>query len=489
MNLFYPPFVTYLPLIIKLFESNPAIALKIFAGFCIVLSGISMYQFVFQVTKKRSIALFSALFYLIAPYKLANVYKRFAIGEFTAMVFMPYVFLGIYNLFEQDGKKHYFIAIGAIGLMLSHTITTLYTALFCIAYILFNYKKLKEKDIIKKCIINVIFILLVTMLFWLPLLEAKTKAEYGILDSNVMRTNGEFTSGETISLSQLFKDKGEENGTTFLLGLPTLFAIILTVFVSKHVDTRYKSFYIISIIFSIVSIFMASKFFPWIIMPELICKLQYPWRMIGYANLFLSFVCGINLYEFLKNIKANLLIKNGLIVLFTVLSIISSLSIQSQFFTKDKELDNKYLSSIPKDKKISHKSINRDYMPLKALKGQNTFVFTRKDTTYILNGQAEIENENKQDLKDEVIIKGATKDTIFEFPYYYYPGYKIMLQTQNEEINLAAVESEHGYLSCSLPKDVESGTLKVAYVRYFYYIFFLYYIWNFSSTIYWIYCL
>ena len=489
MNLFYPPFVTYLPLIIKLFASNTAVALKIFAGFCIVLSGISMYQFVFQVTKKRSIALFSALFYLIAPYKLANVYKRFAIGEFTAMVFMPYVFIGIYNLFEQDGKKHYFISIGAIGLMLSHTITTLYTALFCIAYILFNYKKLKEKDIIKKCIINVIFILLVTMLFWLPLLEAKTKAEYGILDSNVMRTNGEFTSGETISLSQLFKDKGEENGTTFLLGLPTLFAIILTVFVSKHVDTRYKSFYIISIIFSIVSIFMASKFFPWIIMPELICKLQYPWRMIGYANLFLSFVCGINLYEFLKNIKANLLIKNGLIVLFTVLSIISSLSIQSQFFTKDKELDNKYLSSIQKDKKISHKSINREYMPLKALKGQNTFVFTRKDTTYILNGQAEIENENKQDLKDEVIIKGATKDTIFEFPYYFYPGYKIMLQTQNEEINLAAVESEHGYLSCSLPKDVESGTLKVAYVRYFYYIFFLYYIWNFSSTIYWIYCL
>ena len=489
MNLFYPPFVTYLPLIIKLFASNTAVALKIFAGFCIVLSGISMYQFVFQVTKKRSIALFSALFYLIAPYKLANVYKRFAIGEFTAMVFMPYVFIGIYNLFEQDGKKHYFISIGAIGLMLSHTITTLYTALFCIAYILFNYKKLKEKDIIKKCIINVIFILLVTMLFWLPLLEAKTKAEYGILDSNVMRTNGEFTSGETISLSQLFKDKGEENGTTFLLGLPTLFAIILTVFVSKHVDTRYKSFYIISIIFSIVSIFMASKFFPWIIMPELICKLQYPWRMIGYANLFLSFVCGINLYEFLKNIKANLLIKNGLIVLFTVLSIISSLSIQSQFFTKDKELNNKYLSSIQKDKKISHKSINREYMPLKALKGQNTFVFTRKDTTYILNGQAEIENENKQDLKDEVIIKGATKDTIFEFPYYFYPGYKIMLQTQNEEINLAAVESEHGYLSCSLPKDVESGTLKVAYVRYFYYIFFLYYIWNFSSTIYWIYCL
>lgn len=114
MNLFYPPIVTYIPLLIKLFTETYFMALKIFGAICIVLSGITMYQFVYQVTKKRGIALFSAFFYMIAPYKLANVYKRFAIGEFTAMVFVPLVFLGLYNLFKQDKKKHYYIAIGAI---------------------------------------------------------------------------------------------------------------------------------------------------------------------------------------------------------------------------------------------------------------------------------------------------------------------------------------------------------------------------------------
>ena len=34
---------------------------------------------------------------------------------------------------------------GAIGLMLSHTISTFYTAIFAVAYILFYVKKLKEK--------------------------------------------------------------------------------------------------------------------------------------------------------------------------------------------------------------------------------------------------------------------------------------------------------------------------------------------------------
>ena len=194
MNLFYPPLVTYIPLLIKLFVPTYSVALKLFGAICIIFSGITMYNCVNQMTKNKMIALFAAIFYLIAPYKLANVYKRFAIGEFAAMVFIPLVFLGLYNLFKQDGKKHYYIAIGAIGLMLSHTVTTLYTLLFCIVFILFNIKKLKNKEIIKKCIINIIFILLVSMLFWMPLLEATSKADYAIMNDGIMRTNGRFAS-------------------------------------------------------------------------------------------------------------------------------------------------------------------------------------------------------------------------------------------------------------------------------------------------------
>ena len=302
MNLFYPPLVTYLPLLVKLFTPTYMATLKIFGAICIIASGLTMYEFVYQVTKKRSIAIFSAIFYLIAPYKLANVYKRHAIGEYTAMVFLPLVFLGLHNLFNQDKRKHYYIAIGAIGLMLSHTVTTLYTALFCIIYILFNISKLKDKEIIKKCIINGIFIVLVSMLFWMPLFEATNKAEYTIMQDEIMGTNNKYTHDHTISFSQLFRDIGEENGTTFLIGIPTIIGMLFTIFAVKKVDKKYKDFYLLSIIFSLFSVFMISKFFPWIIMPNLICKLQYPWRMLGYFNLFISFVCGINLYIILKHL-------------------------------------------------------------------------------------------------------------------------------------------------------------------------------------------
>lgn len=464
MNLFYPPLVTYLPLLIKLFTQTYMGALKIFAVIAIVLSGITMYQFVYQVTGKRAIAFFSAVFYMIAPYKLANVYKRYAIGEFVGMVFIPIVFLGLYNLFEQDRKKHYYIAIGATCLMLSHSVTTVYTAIFCILYILFHIKALKDKEILKKCIINGIFVLLISMLFWMPLLEATTSAEYTIMNDEVMRTNKEFAFANTLSYLQLVKDIGEENGTTFVLGIPTILLFFLTIVVATKVDKKYQEFYLLSVIFALISLFMVGRFFPWITMPNFLCKLQYPWRMLGFFIFFASIVCGSNLYYVIKKISKKQSIEILISLLIMVISISASMKIMSQFYTTDKQKDIEYETYIKENIKISHRQINRDYMPLRALLLQHTYVLNRKEVTYILEGKADIEEERKENLKDEISIKQARKDTILEFPYYYYPGYEITLETEGKIEKITAIESQNGYLSCKLPKEITQGTIKVEYV-------------------------
>lgn len=464
MNLFYQPFVTYLPLFIKLFTNSYLTALKLFGALCIIASGLTMYHFTYQVTKNRIIALFAGFFYMIAPYKLANVYKRFAIGEFAAMVFIPFVFLGMYNLFQGDRKKHYYIAIGAIGIMLSHTVTTLYTAIFCVIYILFYITKLKEKEILKKCIINGIFILLVTALFWVPLVEAVSSAEYAIMDNDILGTNGNYASKNTISFYQLVKDSKEENGTTFLLGIPTIIAIVLTLFVYKKIDKKNREFYLILFLFSFICLFMVSRFFPWMIMPNLICKLQYPWRMLGFFNFFMSFICGMNLYLAIKSVTKKNWGKILIAFIFVAISVIYTANIMSQFYAKDKNLDKKYGNYVLMNKKISHKAINRDYMPTKAIRLQNSYVMERKDKTYVLEGQANILEEKKEDLTDILKIQSATSNTLLEFPYYYYVGYQITITTSQGEQQLKPIESEHGYLSCVLTENIEEATIKVEYV-------------------------
>lgn len=465
MNLFYQPLVTYLPLLITLFISNYMVALKVFAALCIIGSGITMYQFTYQVTKNRVISLLAGFFYMIIPYKLQNIYKRFAIGEFTAMVFIPLVFLGLYNLFEQDGEKHYYIAIGATGMMLSHTITTLYTAIFCIIYIIFHVYKLKNIEIIKKCIINAFFILLMSSLFWTPFLEATSSADYAIMDDFLMQTKGYFVNKNSIFLSQLFIDNVDNENLTFFLGIPTIFAIVLTIFIFKKVDKRYKGIYIEFILFSIICLYMASNLFPWFIMPNMLCKLQFPWRMLGFFIFFIGFVCGVNLYLAIKNIIKNDYIRASVILLFIIFSVIVSNSIMSRFYTKDITLDEKYQDYIINDKKFSCKQINRDYMPVKALYLQNTYVKDREDKTYILEGNAEIVEETKENLTDAIKVKNISKDTIFEFPYYYYVGYRVtILADDGSTKRIEPIESENGYLACNVTENMEDVTIKVEYV-------------------------
>ena len=59
-----------------------------------------------------------------------------------------------------------------------------------------------------------------------------------------------------------------------------------------------------------------------------------------------------------------------------------------------------------------------------------------------------IEDVNKQGEKLTCEIQSLENGTDVEFPYIYYPGYKIIVD--GEEIE--SFESEHGFLAISLPE-------------------------------------
>lgn len=114
INAFYPPVVTYIPLLFKMFSISYINCLKIYTYITIIISGFTMYKLVNEISKRREIALFSAIIYMLIPYRLETIYNRFAIGEFSAYMFIPLVFLGIENLLNGDKTKHHYITIGAV---------------------------------------------------------------------------------------------------------------------------------------------------------------------------------------------------------------------------------------------------------------------------------------------------------------------------------------------------------------------------------------
>lgn len=463
MTAFYPSIVSYVPYFLSIFMGSFINGIKIFAAITVILSGITMYQFLMEITEKKKLALIGAIVYMILPYRLENIYNRFAIGEFTAFVFIPLVFLGLYNLLNGNGKKHYYIAIGATGLMLSHTISTIYTAVFCLIYILFNLKLFFKKDVLIKCLINVIFILLISAIFWVPMLEFKQSAEYAIFEPDALKTSGKYVANNTIELWQLLKDKNEENGVSFVIGIPSITMLLLGIFVFKKLDQKLKDLYITNIVLAVISIIMCTKFFPWIIMPDFLCTLQYPWRLLGFALFFLTPICAINVYFLIKEIK-NKKTQDGIYMIVILILFIFTLKELSSYQIGYQTIDSSYEEQIVQNPKIHYFSVNRDYMPLKALKEQRGYLYTRTDETYVINGEAIISNEEKYGLKMKISLEKAKEGTKLELPYLFYPGYTVKLvEKSSTETVINTSESENGFLQITIPHDIENAEIIVNY--------------------------
>ena len=104
-NIFYSPLTAFLPLIFKLIGASYVLCIKLFMFVCVFLSGYFMYLFTKKITKNNNIAILASIIYIIAPYRLTDMYIRNALAELTSFIFLPLIFLGLYNIFENTVEK------------------------------------------------------------------------------------------------------------------------------------------------------------------------------------------------------------------------------------------------------------------------------------------------------------------------------------------------------------------------------------------------
>lgn len=246
-NLFYSPFTAYIPLIFKIFTHSNIICLKLFIFSIMFLSGVAMYEFTRKVTDNNKIALIASTFYILSPYHLTDMYQRVAIAELASFVFIPLVFLGMYNIINKN-KKDYMLAIGTIGLILSHTVITLYTAIFCFIYCILNIKKIKDKNIIKNLMLNTIIIILTTSFFWIPMLESKNATSYEVFVPGRMERT-EILIENKLEFVSLYKTQNKK--MVFELGVFIMIAFFITPFAINKINEKYKILYYIFFIFRI----------------------------------------------------------------------------------------------------------------------------------------------------------------------------------------------------------------------------------------------
>lgn len=474
-NLFYGPFTTYGLIIIELLVENFVVAYKIFVYILLLLSGIFMYKLVYQMVNNRNVALLSAAIYVLSPYHLTDLYIRNALGEFASFAFIPLVFLGLYNLFNTT-ENNYYLAIGAIGVILTHNLSTIITAIFALIYLLTNIKELKNRKILMNLLINILFIVLITSFFWLPMIETKLSANYCVYEDGFMATS-ESTASRGLSISNLFITFTNDV-FVFEVG-PCLILLAFSIMSLRNLESNRKE-YILFLIFSLISLFMTTKYFPWKYLPNSFSIIQFPWRMLEFSCFFLSIVCAINAYVIIKRFNLKDVIILILILLIYILALNPYVPYLEDEIINIENIEQGIVSG--RENEIVAGIAKGEYLTTKA-NNNRFYIATREDKIYVLNGKAIIEDENKTNEKYEFKVKNI-EGTEYEAPYIFYPGYKVTV----DGIEIKTHETENGFLGFKIDEQTEAiveitytGTKWMnisSFISLISFIVFLVYIWK-----------
>ena len=117
-DLFYGPLSSFLIAVFGIIFCNILIGYKMVLFLGMLFSGIAMYYFAKKITDDKNVGVFASILYMGIPYHLTDMYIRGSIGEFLSFIFIPLVFLGLYQLFHEE-KKGWTLVIGAVRINLN----------------------------------------------------------------------------------------------------------------------------------------------------------------------------------------------------------------------------------------------------------------------------------------------------------------------------------------------------------------------------------
>lgn len=450
-NLFYGAFTSLGIIFFKLISGSYIIGYKLFAYFCMIFSGIFMFKFVSNMSQNKNVGLLAGAMYIMAPYHLTDLYVRNAIAEFASFMFIPLVFLGLYNIINTE-ENHYYLTIGAVGLIFTHNISTLFTAIFAFVYLLINLKSLKETRVIKALLINFGFIILISSVFIYPLIETRLSADYRVYENNAMSTQ-ESIEYQQLPIRRIFVTNDKEE-FVFELGPYMIIMLGFSIMTVRILKEEFRKDYLYFLICGLIALIMATKLFPWKILPKSLYIIQFPWRCLEYSSFFLSIIVAINMGAVIKKYS----FKDAVIIIVIAIIYTIALSGYVKYSEPIKDIEECELGHISGMENECIAGMGKaEYLPSKAYENR-FYIATREDKIYVLEGKAIVENENKTQEGMTAKIKTLEEETVFELPYIYYPGYEIIA----DGIEQKSFETEHGLLGVKLNSN-DNVTLEIKY--------------------------
>ena len=421
-GLFYPDLFLYIPGFLHSKGITLINSCKIFIFLINFLSVFSMYLCIKKITKDKKDGLLGAFLYGLSLYRFIDMYERGALGETLAFIFVPLVILGMYKIFYDNYNEGFYLTIGLTGLLFSHVITAYMTIFLIIVITIFNVKKLKEKQIIKTLAICLLFSIMITAFFWLPMIEQLFSDKFNIASNVAIYEN-------IVPFIALFMDFQPIIFDIWLPpGIGLIYYLYIIIYIKNYKKNKNNTFlnhiYAIGIITIIISF---SKFIWKIpIFYKVFKIIQFPWRCYSIATCLLI----VGTVILIKTIKNKIIVKIGII--YTIIIFLTNCALM---------YINIYINNNMHDDSIMF----GEYLPIELKDNYEDIVknYTNKNIRY------NYENE-------KLIIDIKKYQEKIEVPLIYYKGYTVK---DENNIEYKVSKNDKGLVEVRIPSDIKKITV------------------------------
>lgn len=477
--LFYGQLFLYFPALLYMLGAPFYMCFNIYimaVNFATAVVGFYSFKKIFKDTK---IAAVGSVIYTLSIYRITNIYVRGAVGEYTAMIFLPLILYGVYTIyFDTDREKLSIAALiplvmGVTGLIQSHIITTQIVAVCLVMFGLLNYKKTFTKNTIMALVKAVIMIVLVNIAFLIPFLDSYGMELNVFYDNKLIQYSGArlfqifgvfFTTGGSCL-------PGVKGDLPMCIGMSSLLCLIYYFYRMQsdkggNDHAGIRTFGNSMFILAIVTIAFSTVYFPWDIVRHALgfigrqlTVIQFSWRYLGLASVCIAvLICCVIAMPDERN-KKSVFLFAGLMVVLNLIGI-------SQFYRD-------YANGTDMYKYYSAADVDRNNIGLGEylLAGSDTNICADNDPSWESDG-VNVSGYTRNGSRMEMYCENNSQSAeLISMPLWAYDNYYACDKSTGQKLatgkdggNRFTVEVPQGYTGYVTVRYAEPWYWKVSYV-------------------------
>jgi hypothetical protein len=301
-----------------------------------------------KMSASHKYSLITAFAYTCAAYRLSNIWLRCAVGEYSAMMFLPLIVYGFWYVYTRPADKKFTLTellpliVGFTGIIQTHILTCEMVVEFAVLFALIFFRKTFKKNRFVALLKSAVCVLILNLWFIIPFLQSMS------MEVNVNCNDPWYIKDKGAYLIQLFSLIHTATGASidgtavgdmpFSIGAMLVFALVILVICcikkSSWGLAEEKQFKEAKVFagFGLLAVFMASYYFPWNFLQDLSDGLkrlfgvvQFPWRYLAIAVCILSFML-LRLLEILDGKISKSIMQTVVIVMLSATVLVESYS-------------------------------------------------------------------------------------------------------------------------------------------------------------------